>query len=545
MRPKLNFYSKRPSRDLDQLEGLVYAIVGGLAANFFLDTISLLSGSAKALFTLLLLIGCFNVFYVLIIAFKPRPSRKSIDLIALVSVLVLAIVIFAAGRFVSFSIAGALKEFSGWHEIPETCFYYAIPFASAPLLLQLVLGWEYSLILILSLSFTAFNFLGPQGEIFFLYIVSTSYVGCRALSRVRSRTDYFKAGLGIIAMAMVVVNFSWLDSPDLSYQCYFIQLLSAILGGIFCVLIISGFAPVLEVLGGYVTDLRLIEMATLDHPVLKELSIQAPGTWNHSMVMGNMAEVAAEAVGANPVLSRVGAYFHDIGKSKKPLYFVENQFGGENRHDRLSPSMSALIIKSHVKEGLEIAKKHGLPEPIQDLISQHHGTSLISFFYEKALKEAGGEAEIDRTNYEYPGPKPQTKEAGIMMLADGIEAASRTIAEPTFDRIQGMVQKMINKVFASGQLDECDLTLRDLHEIARCFTRVLSSIYHQRVSYSEPADKNSSGSRGTTDKQKNGSEKVEDEPLGDLDRSAGRSTERESGSGSSSGKENLRRLGVE
>jgi len=255
---------------------------------------------------------------------------------------------------------------------------------------------------------------------------------------------------------------------------------------------VAGVAPVIEYIGGYVTDMTLIEIATLDHPLLKQLSIQAPGTWNHSMVMGMMVESAAQAINANAVLGRVSCYYHDIGKAKNPLYFVENQMRGENRHDKLSPSMSALIIKSHVKDGIKMAQEYKLPEVIIDMIPQHHGTALIEYFYDKACKEVGeaglGE-DVDKNLYRYPGPKPQTKEAGILMLADGIEAACRTISDPTLDRIQGLVQKMINKVFASGELDECELTLKELHEIAKCFTRVLTGIYHQRIAYSEPAEK--------------------------------------------------------
>jgi putative nucleotidyltransferase with HDIG domain len=193
------------------------------------------------------------------------------------------------------------------------------------------------------------------------------------------------------------------------------------------------------------------------------------------------------------VLARVGAYFHDSGKIKKPLYFVENQAPGENRHDKLSTSMSALIIRSHVKDGIELARKHGLPKALEDMIPQHHGTSRIEFFFDKACREAveSGlpEDSVDESLYRYPGPRPQTREAGILMLADGIEAAARTLSDPTHDRIQGMVQKLINKVFSSGELNECDLTLKDLNHIARCFTRVLTGIYHQRIAYQEPAEK--------------------------------------------------------
>jgi hypothetical protein len=211
------------------------------------------------------------------------------------------------------------------------------------------------------------------------------------------------------------------------------------------------------------------------------------------MVMGMMVESAAAEIGANPVLARVGAYFHDIGKINMPLYFVENQAGEENRHDKLSPSMSALIIRSHVKDGIELMRQHGLPQALEELIPQHHGTSRIEYFLEKArqeAQEAGEDPEsIDESLYTYPGPKPQTREAALLMLADCIEAAARTLSEPTFDRIQGMVQKLINKVFASGELNECELTLKDLHAIAKCFTRVLTGIYHQRIAYAEPAEK--------------------------------------------------------
>jgi putative nucleotidyltransferase with HDIG domain len=283
--------------------------------------------------------------------------------------------------------------------------------------------------------------------------------------------------------------------------------------------------PILEYFGEYTSDMRLIEMATLDHPLLKELSIQAPGTWNHSMVIGMMVESAANVIGANPVVCRVGAYFHDIGKSTKPLYFVENQEPGGNRHDKLSPSMSALIIRAHVKDGIELARRYKLPRIIEEMIPQHPGTSVIEYFYEKARKEAeelGVDPDsVDRSLYQYPGPRPQTKEAGLLMLADGIEAATRTLQEPTQDRIQGLVQKMINKVFASGELNECELTLHDLHLIARSFTHILTGIYHQRVSYAEPAEK-------TNDRTG--------------ERSSGDSS---TGSDGAAKTENLRRLGLE
>ena len=310
------------------------------------------------------------------------------------------------------------------------------------------------------------------------YILCSVLVACLSLVRFRSRSAYLKAGFNVVLIALPfalasVVLFGDLAAADLAFR-----LLGIVFAGILSAAIAILVTPLFEYLGGYVTDMRLIEMATLDHPLLKELSIQAPGTWNHSMVMGMMVESAADAIGANPVTARVSAYFHDIGKMKKPLYFVENQTPGENRHDKLSTSMSALIIRSHVKDGIDLARKHKLPKVIEDMIPQHHGTSLIEFFYDKACKEVeeadGDPTEVDLSLYSYPGPKPQTKEAGILMLADGIEAATRTLTEPSHDRIQGLVQKMINKVFSSGELNECELTLTDQHKIAKCFTRVLN-----------------------------------------------------------------------
>jgi putative nucleotidyltransferase with HDIG domain len=207
-------------------------------------------------------------------------------------------------------------------------------------------------------------------------------------------------------------------------------------------------------------------------------------------------EAAAEAIGANPLLARVAAYYHDIGKTAKPLYFIENMQGGENRHDKLSPHMSALILISHLKEGEAMAREKHLGQPIIDVIRQHHGTALIKFFYEKAKAQAEASGQqVDPQEFRYPGPKPQTREAGLVMLADAVEAASRTLINPTPDRIQGMVQKLINRIFSDGQLDECELTLKNLHEIAKSFNRILGAIFHHRIDYPEPVHKGGNGGK--------------------------------------------------
>ena len=432
------------------------------------------------------------------------PRIRDLTVISVIFVGTLLIVWF--GRFVALAGTEYLKGM-GYHLTngPLT-FEFAIPYAAGALLLQAVLGMHVGLFFSVALAVTM-GVYSPNALVEVPFILSTTLMACLSLSRFRSRSAYIRAGMNIslvslpFALSMVILEGAQHPLDII------LPLGGALLGGILCSFVAAGVTPIVEALGGYVTDMRLLEMATLDHPLLKELSIQAPGTWNHSMVMGMMVESAADAVGANAVLARVGAYFHDIGKMKKPLYFVENQVGSENRHDKLSCSMSALIIRSHVKDGIELAKTHKLPQPIVDMIPQHHGTSLIEYFYQKAKKELQESSEegantVDKSLYSYPGPKPQTKEAGILMLADGIEAAARTIKEPTPDRIQGMVQKMINKVFASGQLNECDLTLQDLHVIARNFVRILTSIYHQRIAYAEPAEKGTASGDGKPSEKK-------------------------------------------
>jgi putative nucleotidyltransferase with HDIG domain len=212
--------------------------------------------------------------------------------------------------------------------------------------------------------------------------------------------------------------------------------------------------------------------------------MQAPGSYHHSMMVGSLCEAAAEKIGCNPLLARVGAYYHDIGKAKNPQYFAENQKLGVNPHDKLKPNMSALIIKAHVKDGLEMARHHRLPVVIQDFIVQHHGTSLIAYFYHKAKSlEDPDIQEVDENDYRYPGPKPRSRETAICLLADGVEAASRAMPDPTPARLKGLVQKMISKAFTDGQLDECGLTLHDLNKIAEAFNRILAGIYHHRPEY--------------------------------------------------------------
>ncbi|MBI5183783.1 MAG: HDIG domain-containing protein, partial [Nitrospinae bacterium] len=265
----------------------------------------------------------------------------------------------------------------------------------------------------------------------------------------------------------------------------FNDILMGFVGGVIVAMVVSSIVPILESIFHVTSDIRLLELSDMDHPLLRQLVLDAPGTFHHSIIVGSIAEAAAESIGANPLLARVGSYYHDIGKMKKPEYFIENH-PDSNKHDNLAPSMSSLIITSHVKDGIELAKENGLMERIIDFIREHHGTSLITYFYSKAKEKENIDVQlIKEENYRYVGPKPQTKETAIILLADSVEAASRTLTEPTHSRLQGLVHKIINEKFIDGQLDECDLTLRDLHNISESFIRILTGIFHLRIDYPE------------------------------------------------------------
>jgi putative nucleotidyltransferase with HDIG domain len=244
--------------------------------------------------------------------------------------------------------------------------------------------------------------------------------------------------------------------------------------------------PMVEKIFNVQTDLSLIELGDPAHPLLQELIRRAPGTYNHSITVASLAEGAAEAIGARGLLVRVGAYFHDIGKMLKPGYFAENQGQGDNRHRSLVPAMSTLVIIAHVKDGADLARQSKIPESIIDFIQQHHGTTLVEYFYRQASESKKSNpdgAEVDESSFRYPGPKPQTKEAGILMLADAVESASRVLVEPTPSRIESLVEDISRKRLLDGQFDECGLTLEEVRKIGDSLVKSLTAVYHGRVKY--------------------------------------------------------------
>lgn len=260
------------------------------------------------------------------------------------------------------------------------------------------------------------------------------------------------------------------------------ELLPNLYSGFICAVVVAGILPAIENFFGIVTNISLLELSDFNHPLLKRMILEAPGTYHHSLIVGNLAESAAVAVGANPLLARIGAYYHDIGKLTQPEYFIENQKMA-SKHTHLSPSMSKMVIMHHVKEGLALAKQYRLKPAIIDFIIQHHGTSLVYYFYRKALEEIEQDEKVYEEGFRYPGPRPSSRETAIVLLADSVEAATRVIHEPQAAKIDEVVHKIINNKFIDGQLEDCELTLKDLENIAKVFIHNLSALYHGRIQY--------------------------------------------------------------
>ena len=422
---------------------------------------------------------------------------------------------------------------SGFSFISQGAIFYMLPMAAGAMLVTIFFGPTIAIIFTFFLALLAALVLDRQIDLLFYYLIG-SLVAVQGVVVCRDRSTPLRAGLTVGLTNAVVILFMTFAYQRLLTTQTGVALIFGIVGGILAGVVTTGLGPLAEIGFGYTTDVKLLELASMDQPLLRQLMVQVPGTYHHSIVVGNLVEAAAKYIGANSLLARVAAYYHDIGKIRKPLYFVENQGRGENKHERLAPSMSSLILISHVKDGVDLAKNYRLGEAIQDIIQQHHGTSLITFFYQKAIdlqeklkSSKGGDAPpVSEQDYRYPGPKPQTKEAGLVLLADAVEAASRTLNDPTAARIQGLVQKIVNRIFSDGQLDECELTLKDLHEIAKSFIQILMGISHQRIEYPEPAAKGSEGkARANGDpgqrpakRDRNGAREDKDEGEEDLKR---------------------------
>jgi putative nucleotidyltransferase with HDIG domain len=362
---------------------------------------------------------------------------------------------------------------------------YLIPVTIASMLLTILLDLEVGLIFTFSLGVLLgvvnyFDF-----KLAFVTIVAGSLASF-SVKDVTHRYRFYRPMLYVSFAYVVFIYFS--ESLKLSPSSAILSLCGyGLFNGFISTILTIGLLPIFESLFDATTDITLLELSDLNHPLLKRLSLEAPGTYHHSIIVGNLAEAGAKAIGANTLLARVGAYYHDIGKVQKPEYFVENQMGAKSKHERLTPSMSALILESHVKEGVEMAEEANLPQAVIDCIREHHGTTLMRYFYNKALEQGAEEKVMDE--YRYPGPKPRSKETAIVMLADAVEAASRVLEDPKPSRIKALIQKIVDSKLAAGELSDSNLTFKELTAIQQAFLPVLISVFHPRVEYPEPVQK--------------------------------------------------------
>ncbi len=366
---------------------------------------------------------------------------------------------------------------------------YAVPFASGGVLLMLLVNvqvaWAFSAVFGVVIAGMTQD-LGMT-----VFALLSSFAALYGMSQYKQRTALTRAGMIVGGVnAVAALGLGLLMQPNQQLTVFAFQAFCAVVGGILVSVVVTIAIPPMEHLFQSLTDIKLLELSNMNLPVLKDLAVLAPGTYHHSVVVGTLAEKAAEAIGVNPLFARVSAYYHDIGKLQQPQYFVENQKDGHNPHDDLSPNMSALILVSHVKDGVAYAKEHGLPRPLVDAIPQHHGTRLIRFFHEKAKQLAIEDGrEVDESEFRYPGPKPHSKETAVLMLADSVEAISRTLSDTSPANLRLMIERAIQDVVDDDQLDECALTLGDLSKISEAFLSVLTGMHHQRIDYPESTEK--------------------------------------------------------
>ena len=406
----------------------------------------------------------------------------------------LLLLLVAAFSAVVHWIAPSVAQLLGAGATAESLLW-VVPVAGMAMLVRLLIGVSWAMAFNAAASATVVLVTGG-GILEFAYFMASSTVAAGAVHHTRERMAILRAGLftGTVNAVMACVLFYLIRSmaddgagtSDAQLGALF-AMLAAFIGGVGSSFVVLGLTPLFEALG-FVTDYRLMELANLNHPLMRQLMLRAPGSYHHSVVVGSLAEAGSEAIGANALLARVASYFHDIGKSLKPQYFVENQGDSGNRHDSLDPQTSAEVIIDHVLEGGRMAREHNLPKPVLDNIYMHHGTGLLSYFYGQARANAEDPDSIEEARFRYPGPKPSTREAGVIMLADKIEAATRTIAQPNEQNIRAMIKRIVDSVMADGQFSECPLTMAEISTVLDTFVKTLLGIYHHRIEYADTAE---------------------------------------------------------
>lgn len=490
---------ERKNRAISNVQNIIYKLQKGQTIvrrgdRYEARHITILDGVRKSRLQTNLVLKFIGVFFlvltVLMVTFlfarwnirEFAPSKKDLNFLGLVLITFLATL--RMGSFIGSSMQDTLP-----FPVEMMTFYYVIPVAAGAMLVRYVLTPVVAQFFAVVLSLFAGLFLENNFEMTVYYLIS-GLASAHFIANVERRSSVLTRGvyLGLV-QTFVVLCISIINTISttntISPELILTNCIFAFLGGLASAVFLLVLSPIVEAVFNYTTNIQLLELANMNHPLLREMVVRSPGTYLHSQLVGTLAEAGTRAIGGNSLLARVGSYYHDIGKMKKHQYFIENQ-KGENPHDTLAPSMSALIIEAHVRDGLEMAREYKLPKVIVDFIPEHQGTKLIGYFYHKAQKEAGEDKDkIDEKDYRYPGPKPQSRESGVVMLADTIEAAVRSMPDKSPQKIRAQVEKLVNMHFVDGQLDECDLTLRDLHLIVDAFVKMLIGIYHQRVEYPE------------------------------------------------------------
>jgi cyclic-di-AMP phosphodiesterase PgpH len=430
---------------------------------FLRPSLTVVDYAGPALFALLL--ALLLVFFVI----RLRPAL----LVHLRALLLIAclVLLFAAGA-----------KTLGDH---QSLLHYLYPISAAAMLLAVLVDSTIALGAALTLA-VVFGFLVHGSLELTMYALAGGIVAALSLGRIERLPAFLWSGVYVAAANAAVVAIFRALALEKDWAVWSTSLLAALVNGALAGLIALGSLFVIGKLFGITTSLELLDLARPTHPLLKKLLVEAPGTYHHSLIVGQLAEQAAQRVGADALLVRVAAYYHDVGKTREPQSFVENQMDGVNVHDALEPKMSAGIVIDHVPRGIALAKKYGIPERLREFIPQHHGTTLAAYFHRKAIKANGGSTAIDEKDYRYPGPKPQSRETAILMLADGVEATTRAERPTTPEQIRAIIERIFNERLRDGQLDESDLTLRDLIQVKEAFFGVLQGLYHPRVKYPEP-----------------------------------------------------------
>ncbi|OEF96368.1 hypothetical protein BHF68_08640 [Desulfuribacillus alkaliarsenatis] len=365
---------------------------------------------------------------------------------------------------------------------------YLVPIAMSTMLITILVSSKLAVYSAVVFSILVSFIFQTDSTLLFDYrfgfvCLASGLAGVFSVTKMTHRSAIMRAGIIVAFVNVIAILAIHLIAIEFTPSVLTMNLLFGIISGLLSSVLTLGLLPFLESTFGILSSVSLLELSNPNNPLLRKLLIEAPGTYHHSVIVGNLAEAAAEAVDADPLLARVGAFYHDVGKTKRPYMFIENQLTKENPHDKIAPSLSTLIITSHPKDGVELAEKHNIPKPIRDIIHQHHGTSLLSYFYNKAKDSEKG--NVNEMDYRYQNIKPQSKEAAIVMVADAVEAAVRAMAKPTPSRMETIIRKIIKEKLADGQFDECDLTFKDLDNMVHAYIHVLNGIFHSRIEYPE------------------------------------------------------------